>query len=370
MATLDRQALDKAREINNLPPLTDQEFSSLSGNGHSEEEKKALEIEAKKKEDEANAAKLKEEEEKKNKENPTPPALRELTEEEILKIVSERTGKKLSSWDDLKPKEEVNAEKAAEEREVEKLNYGVKKGLVTMNEWKNYTNDIKDPIKLAIDQYVAEAKKDDPSITDEELQAELNERFGLDDKESRKFKRGQKELALLGENIIRNKYQKVFSLDNEYDNYENNQKVKKETETKIKSGLPDYNKTMSTVKTELKRIKTQVGEGEEYEVELLDESIDNIINMMSDPSFVSQQIIKGYTKDELKDIAWTALLKNNFPFLVKEMNKQYLLKHAAGTRGIPKVGDTVKDEDYVLTSEQQILKSIIEENKPQVAVTN
>lgn len=91
---------------------------------------------------------------------------------------------------------------------------------------------------------------------------------------------------------------------------------------------------------------------------------------MSDPAWASQQILNGYSEESLRDVAWTTVLKENFPALAMQVAKQHLYKHAAGTKGIPKIGTGGDVEEYELTEQQQVLKSIIEKNKEAPVTAN
>jgi hypothetical protein len=75
-------------------------------------------------------------------------------------------------------------------------------------------------------------------------------------------------------------------------------------------------------------------------------------------------MIKGYTEEELQDIAFTVLLKKNWPVFAKEMANQHLRKHAAGTKGILTLGGKTSAElEENLTDQQKIMKNLIEQNK-------
>lgn len=362
---LDRAALDKARALNSLPPLTDAEFASLEGNGLSEAEKEAQ-------------LKAQQEEDKKKKESaggdnytdPTPE--KELDDEALLELLAKKTGRKFSSLEELVPQEIIDKEKAAEERENEKFAWGLKNKKFKQKDFESYVSASKDPKGLVYQLRLQQAKKDDPQLDEKEFEEEFNEEFGINaDKNTRRYKNGQDTLNRLAEAVLKNNYSNIFNLENEYSDYEKSQIVRREQENKIKSEAPKYKKSLDKVIGELKKIKAQIKDGEEYEIEALDESLNTIRDNMSDPAWVSQQILNGYTEENLKEIAYTTFLRQNFPFLANEILKQGLRKHAAGTKGIlqleKRAGET---DDSSLTDQQKVLKSLIEQNKPQPATAN
>lgn len=369
---LDRSAIDKARALQNLPALTNEEFASLEGNGMSQEEKDAqakLLLEQKEKDDAAAAEterlRLLEEEENKK------PKVREMSDEEIMEVVARKTGKKVASWDDLKGKEEVDEEKKKEERDSAKISWALQNKIIKKSELENYFADSKDPKELVYRLRLQEAKKEDPNTDEKEFREEFEEEFGLDQAEtSRRFKNGQDTLKRLSAAILKSTYGSVFEMDEKYSQYEQGQMTHAEQQKKVTEGAPAYKKVLDGVKSKLKKIKTQVTEGEEYEVEMLDESIDKVITMMSDPQWAAQQILKGYTEEEMQQTAWNVVLAENFQFIANEIKKQALLKKAAGTKGIVKIGERSNETQEVLTPEQEILKGIIEANKQKEPALN
>lgn len=369
MPLFDRAAIDKTRALNNLPPLTDEEFASLSGNGHSEEEKELQqkkvneEIEAKKKEEEELKAKL-----EKEKVIPITKEIVEPTDDEVLAMIEKRTGRKIASWDELKPKaEEIDEEKAKEDREADKLSWAFKNKKFKQKDYENFITVSKDPKKLVYELRLQAALKDDPTLDEKVFQEEFDEEFGLDQKpETRRYKNGQETLTQIANSVLKSSFAPIYTLDQEYTQHEKLQNQKREREQKIKEGAPIFKQNLDKLKSELKKIPVTVSESESYEVEALDDSINRVIAMMSNPDWAENKILQGYTYEDLKNVARTTVIAENFPMLAKEVAKQYALKNAAGTKGILKIDGVGEKDDFELTEEQKVLKALNEKHKKPV----
>lgn len=350
MAKQDRFALDKARELNSLPPLTDAEFDALE-NGTTAPPPVIT--------PENGLA------------NDTPPTIvpepevkiRELSEEELLELVSKKTGRTLTSWDTLKPTEEENKIKQSEEeRDADKLSWGLKTKKFNNKLYEAYIADSKNPEGLVYAQYKAEALAEDPSLNEDDIEAEFEEKFGLDkEKGSRGYKQGQKQIAILSERILRANYAPILNLDNDYSAFESQQQNEKNVVAKIKAGIPAYDKAVNDAIAKLRKIKTQFDEGEEYEVEALDDSLNEIGAMLRDENFLASKILHGYTPDQIAEIAHSAYLTKNFPTIAKKIVDQALLKKAKGVRGIPPAGPTKVTEQFDLTPEMEVMVNLHKE---------
>lgn len=344
--SLDRSVIDANRKLQGLDPISDEEFTKLTGGTPPTPPN-----------------------------NDTPPAgtevikevLREPTEEEMFKMLSEKTGKTVSSWDDLKDKEIVDEEKKKEERETNKLSFGLQNKIISKKEYEGYIADGKDARDLVYRYRLQEAQMD-ADFDQKTFDEEFNEEFGLEEKtDSRRYKNGQKTLKNLADGIMRSTYASVYNLDAQYTAFENQQIAASENAKKVKAGLPAFSKALENVAKSLKKITAQFGDDEVYEVEVLDDSINQVLSLMSEPKWVESQILEGYTEASLTEIANTALLKNNWSMFAKKMIDQALLKKAAGSKGVLRIDAAGKIEEDMLTDEQKVLKSLIEQEKQKQA---
>lgn len=337
--SLNLEAINAMRKINGQEPLTELPKGGANGDNN-EGGMTEAERAAKEKADQEEAARIQAEKDKAGEGNNND----ELSDEQLLKLL-EKKGIKAASLADLTPKTDEDPEKVAEAREVAKLTYGLNKGKFTKKQYDSFVSDKTDPKNLYYAKYHAEAKAEDPNLTDEEIEQEFISEHGLDaDQKSRKFKNGQEKIGLMADKLLREKYGNIISVDQEYDSYEKQQKDRIAFESKIKSEAPKYRETMTSVIADLKKISTKFGENEEYAVDSIDESLKGIEDLMTEPKFVAQQISNGYTKEDLKEAAWMLYLKDNWPHLAKEVANQHLRKHAAGTKGIPPIGTTTSKD--------------------------
>lgn len=287
-------------------------------------------------------------EEEKNKNTPAP-VVQELTDDQLLEAISKKSGRKVTSWDELKPKpEEVDKEKEAERRESEKLTFGLKKGLFNKKQYEGFIADSKNPTGLVYAAELNEAKKDDPAWDEEkekEFREEFETKFGLTlDQSSSKYKRGQKQIGIIAETILRHSYSPIFNLEGEYSKYESEQNRQKDNQDKIIAAAPVYKKDVEEAVSKLATIEIPFGE-EKYEVPVSKEIRDSIQERLMDQEFVSSQILKGYSKEEVDQIAYNMTISENFATLAHEAAKKYREKHEKGVRGIPEGGKLGKGED-------------------------
>jgi hypothetical protein len=309
------------------------------------------------------------EDKNKPKDQPIPEAV-SMTDDAVLKYLKEK-GFSVNSLDDLnKPVTEADIAKQADDRENAKLTYGLNKGLFNRKTHEQFILDKSNKQQLVFAQYYQDAKKEDPELSDQDIQDEFAAKYGLDaEPNTRKHKRGQQEIDILSDIILKNKYQNIYKLDSEYDVYEKQTTTQKEFERKLISEAPNYKKTVDDVFGELKKIKTKFSEDESYEVELLDDAIGSLKEKFMDKDFVAQKISQGYTKDEIKDIAFNALLSQNWPLIAKEIVKQAIYKQQKGVKGITPLGTQQKSQgDSNLSEEQQkVLQRLFPNHQQQAA---
>jgi hypothetical protein len=302
------------------------------------------------------------------KDKPNPPAesIPEVDEQTVLKFLAER-GISVGSVNDLnKPVTEADLAKEAEERENAKLTFGLNKGLFNRKTHEQFILDRNSKQDLVFAHYVAEAKKEDPELTDEEIQTEFAEKYGLSSEpNTRKHKRGQEEINLLGDLILQKKYASIYKLDNEFDQHESQVKGQREVENKIKLQAPAYKKDIEDVFGELKKISHKYADDEQYELEASEESLNDLKAKFLDSNYASQKILQGYTKEQLKDTAFTAYLSQNWPTLVKKMAEQIAFKKEKGVRGIVPVStQSPQAQDQVSEQNKKVIQRIIPNYQP------
>ena len=263
----------------------------------------------------------------------------EISDSTVLEILRKK-GFNVNSFDELKaPVQQADPEKEAEEREAAKLTYGLQKGLFKRKDYENYISDSKDPVNLVYDEYAQKAKKESPDLTEEQILEEFKDDYGLNsEKGSRKFNRGQEDLALRSQKILQSKYGKIISLDSEFGQYESTQKAEKDRQQKILAQAPIKKKEIETAFSQIRKVKWEADKDDFIELDYSDDAINVLQQKFLDPKFVEQMIEEDWDAEKIKDIADTALTKANLPYLLKKASEKYLEKHGKGSRGIPDQG--------------------------------
>lgn len=278
------------------------------------------------------------------------PHLPDLSDDELFEIMAKKAGRKISSWDELKPKaEEVDKEKLAEQRESDKISFGLKNGLFNKNQFEGFLVDSKDKTGVVYKAELQEAKKNDPDWTSEkesEFKAEFDAEYGIDqDDTSAKKKRGQRKLDILANTILKNTYSSIYELDDKYGKHESEAKAKFDKEQKILNGAPIYKKEVAEIVSSFSDIEMPFGANETYKVPVSKEILQSVNDLLLNTDFVVAQIEKGYSKSELAEVAKNIIISQNLPTLVQEVAKQYRAKHEKGVRGIPPSGDIEKEDN-------------------------
>jgi len=269
----------------------------------------------------------------------------ELDDEKVLAYLKNKKGKEVASLEDLiNPKKELTPEekeKLVEVREANKYSYGLSNGLFSKKELENYIADSKNPTETVFSAYAAKQKELDPALTDKEIKEEFDSEFGLDedDKESRRYKKGQVLLNNLAYNIINQKYPNILNLENNYSDYEKTTSEQKEAENKIATKTPLYIKDLEAVKNEMSKVSFQIGKDDIFEIDLPSASVENVISKMMAQEQIQKQVSRGWSKEELKQVAQTTAIIENLPFLLKSYGDAQVLKNQKGVRGVPPTDD-------------------------------
>lgn len=269
-----------------------------------------------------------------------------------------KRGINVNSFDDLRPK--PDAAQLAEQRDAKMLSFGLNNGLFTRRDYENYVKDSSDIRALVFNQYLKEAKEDDQDLTNEEIQAEFEQKYSLDhDPESRRYKRGMQEITLLAEKILKEKYQKIFTAEAEFQKHEKTEQGRLSRQENILSKAPAYKVQVDEVFAEMKKFSSEIQGGDSFEVEVTDEMLDSVKSQFLSAEFSAEQIEKGTSKEELRDLVRTSLLFQYFPYLAGQIAVKYHLKRQAGSKGIPPTGDRVKKDDtkQLSAEQQQVLQA-------------
>lgn len=292
--------------------------------------------------------------------NPAPPVPKEdkdvvpptveLDETAVLAYLNKQ-GIKAASLKELAPKEDPTV--LAEKKEAEVLAYGLQNGKFTKKEYDNYQRDTADLQNLVYKDFYEDAKKGDPELTDEDIQAEFLSKYGLDgEKDSRKYKRGIQEMAVMADKIIKSKYGKIFSVESEFDNKIQSEAARLDYEKRILQAAPAYKKDIEDIFGSLQKVPFKIGE-DVFEVDADAEAIEAIKNDFLSKERLESNINGSFSKDDLKQMAEMALFYQNKDKYFEKAAIQYLHKHQAGTKGIVPQGGIKQPEEKQLTENQR-----------------
>jgi hypothetical protein len=363
---MDLEVINNVRKLQGMEPLTElpKEGETPAATLTTEE------IEAKRIADEAAAAEV---EKNKNKEKPNTDAEPELSDDQLLKLLAKK-GITATSFEDLKkPAAAPDPAKEAELREANELAYGLQKGLFNKKDYDGFIHDSQDPQNLVYAQYHAEAKADDPALTDEEINEEFLAKYGLDaEPGTRKHKRGAKEINTIADSLLKQKYGKIYDAKSSFATHETETTTVQQNDAKVLAATPVYQSDVEEIFTALKKIPVKFSDTESVEVDAVQESLDAFKVAVLKPDFIKRKILAGYTKEQLKEEIFAGFLYKNFPTIAQQVANQHLLKHSAGTKGIPNLGGTARKEGDTpqLTDAQKTLIALVKKEKEKLATAN
>lgn len=319
-------------------------------------ELKQKEIDDKKTADDVEAERLRIAAEKKAEEEKTKVAEPELDDEKIIAYLKNKKGKEISSLDDLinpkVPLTEEQKKEEAEKREADKIAYGLKKGLFTKKQLEEFITDSKNPTETVFSVYAANQKELDPTLSDDDIKEEFENEFGLkSDKDSRTYKKGQTLLANIADNIIHKRHSKILNLENDFSAHENSFTKEKEQEANVKTKMPIYKSAIEKIGNDLRKVSIPISGTENFEMELEDIDVKDIVENMMDDKYATKNIDKS--EQELKQIADTTKFLKNLPKILKKYGEKVLLEKQAGTRGILPGGKTAGRSGTVEHTEDQ-----------------
>lgn len=263
----------------------------------------------------------------------------EIDEEKALKFLSKKTGKTITSLDEfLTPKADVAVEdKEAKEQERENamISFALQNKKISKREIEAFIEDTKNPSAVVFNFYAEQQRSIDQTLTDEDIQYSFESRFALnEDKDSREYKVGQKELNYLANTLIQNKHPKYLSLNSEYTAYEQAENAKAQARENILSKAPVFKKDVEQVRDNLKKFKVNLSDTESYELEIEDDVIQPYVDQMLTPEFSSHAIQKGYTLADLETNLKSAIIVEHFESMVKGVVEADRIKTRAGLQGV------------------------------------
>lgn len=283
----------------------------------------------------------------KNKNTPTVIAP-DLTDETVLAYLKSKNIN-VASLTELSPKQTDDEKKKIEDqKEADKLSFGLTNGLFNRNTYESFISDRKDRLSLVYKAELEEAKAGEAEW-DEEKEKEFKESFDAEfgiglDPSSTKFKRGQKKLATISDAILRETYAPIYTLDGKYSDFDSRRQAQSQEQQKILTEAPKYKEDVDAVLNDFVKIPVAMGKDGNFDIPVSETIRNGVKELLLDESFVRQQILAGHKKENLANVAKTIIISQNFAELTHEAAKLYRLKHEKGLRGIPPSGDLEKTE--------------------------
>jgi hypothetical protein len=258
----------------------------------------------------------------------------DIEEEKLLKALSKKAGKEITSLDEFfNPKvEETPEDKEAklQKRENEKITFGLQNNKITKKEIESFIEDSKNPEGLAYSFFAASQKELDSTLTEDEIQERFDERYSVnEDKDSAAYKLGQKEISFIAGNILKQKHANYLSLENEYSAFEKNTQSQADYRNSIIKQAPQFKKDVESVAEKIKTISVSG-----YEVELDSSIVDGYKNQMLTPEYSEKAIANGWTLDELQSAMLNSAIIDHFDAIVNGVLDADRLKNQAGLKGI------------------------------------
>lgn len=344
-----KETIDKLNEFNRSHNLAEVPYEHEEVVVSAEEkEKLRIAAEKKQKEEEENEAERLRLEQK--------PTKTEVTEAETLAFINKTTGKEYKTLAEaLNPQvtpteptpEEIKAQK--EQREANKLAFGLKTGKISSENVESFVADNKNRVQVVRDNYIAESLAEDPTLKEEDIIEEFEEKFALNkDATPRQKKIGEKAISLLAENIIREKHKPFYQLESQYSEVESSEAAANTKAEKMQTLAPQYKKDVEEAFAEVKKVRIKFSDTEEYDVEVPQSVVDELMPLFTSEAEISRNVESGWNKEELSAAAKTAILTKGLNSIALSVAVKYLDKHKAGTRGIVLLGDGESEEKIVL----------------------
>jgi len=257
----------------------------------------------------------------------------ELTDDLVAEYLKKKTGRDDVS-DLLKPVVDEKAEKAR--RKSESLSWGLQNKLIDADKLESFIKVNANPHQAVYEQQLEEARQEE-GFDEDDFKSEYEEKFGLnEDKESAKYKRGQKLLNALAKNIIESTFPEIVSLESKYSSFEEEKSKEEKINKEVLSKAPTYKAIIEEVKTELKSLDLPIA-GVDWTLKVdASEAIEGYIEHFSSESEARKQILGGATKEQISTIVKNAIIVENLPSILADAVNKGVIRHKGGLKGILK----------------------------------
>lgn len=310
--------------------------------------------------------------------NTTPPAgagyvvppvtpIEDLSNEQLLEMLSKK-GIKVSSLDDLLPRkteEELKAD--ADKRKNDMLAFGLSTGKFKKEEYDSYLRLQDNKMDVIKSELKEKIKVANPELSDEQIEEKvaLYTFAHLEEGDVLRTQREQ-ELIELADAKLQKQFKNIYNLENDFEQHEQGINNKTNFENKVKAALPVYQKDISTVLDSLKVIDVPVNDTKNPEnnvtvqVRFSDTDLKELEDAFLLPDQIIQRVKNGYTVERLKEEAETVLLKKHFARAVSQAAKDYNSlqkeKYLHGRKGLLSTtgtdGLSISDDEMATTRQE------------------
>ena len=254
-----------------------------------------------------------------------------ISDDDFIAELKRRTGKD-DVTDLITPK--VDEKELKAKKKSAALAYGLDKGLIKADELEDYIKANSNPHQTVYEQQLEDARLE-ADFDEETFRAEYEEEFGLNaDKDSAKYKRGQKRLDALADNIIKSTYSNVVSIEDKYSSFETEQESVKKEEAEILAKAVPYKEMITTIANELKSFDLPIGESENVLNVDASEAIESYIEHYLDSATVKSEIKRGATKEQITQSIKNAIIIENLPNILQDAENKAVIRYRMGLKGV------------------------------------
>jgi len=258
----------------------------------------------------------------------------ELSNEDLLKLVSERTGVSLSSLEDLnrlKPQpteEQIKAEQ--EKRNTEMLTYGLSQGKFKKEDYDAYQLALSNKKDLVRSEVSAQLRTAYPELDEVAIEEKVaNYLFEhLPEDDALRIAR-EKEIMTLSDMKIKEKFKNIVDLPKDFDQYNEGINNKANFERKVQATLPVYKADVSTALKSLQKFTVTVPDSKnpannvDVELSYSDTDLKEVEEMFLTPDQIIRAVKQGLTIEQIAGEANLVLMQKHLPRLISQAAKTY-----------------------------------------------
>jgi len=297
---------------------------------------------------------------------------KELSNEELVKMLNERAGIQLNSLEDLKPQpteDEIRA--AKEKREADKLAFGLGTGRFKKEEYDAFQQAQADKLGIIKTEIAAKIQAAYPELTEDQVAEKVAIYTGANLEDDVLRAEREAELLQLADNKLQSQFKNIINLDTDFEQHEQGITNKANFENKVKAALPVYQKDLSTVLSGLSVIEVPVNDLKNPEnnhtvkLSFSEDDLKEVEDAFLDPDQIIRHVKEGYTPDKIKGEAEMVLIKKHFARLVsqgaKDYNSAQKEKYLNGRKGLMP-GNTTIDiaNDNLSKGNEQVYQELID----------